>query len=111
MKLTGHKTEAVYRRYAIVAESDLREAGAKLTVALRTGRGPDLTPPKDEATVGAPWPPDAPPRPPPGAVMRSAGCSQSAVPLCPWSPGFPSRRFCDPARKTNGPSRMCLDTC
>ncbi len=30
MKLTGHKTEAVYRRYAIVAESDLREAGAKL---------------------------------------------------------------------------------
>jgi hypothetical protein len=27
MKLTGHKTEAVYRRYAIVAESDLREAG------------------------------------------------------------------------------------
>jgi hypothetical protein len=24
MKLTGHKTEAVYRRYAIVAESDLR---------------------------------------------------------------------------------------
>lgn len=24
MKLTGHKTEAIYRRYAIVAESDLR---------------------------------------------------------------------------------------
>ena len=36
MKLTGHKTEAVYRRYAIVAESDLREAGAKLAAALRT---------------------------------------------------------------------------
>jgi integrase len=31
MKLTGHKTESVYRRYAIVAESDLREAGAKLS--------------------------------------------------------------------------------
>ena len=30
MKLTGHKTEAVYRRYAIVAESDLREGAAKL---------------------------------------------------------------------------------
>jgi hypothetical protein len=30
MKLTGHKTEAVYRRYAIVAESDLREAGENL---------------------------------------------------------------------------------
>jgi integrase len=30
MKLTGHKTEAVYRRYAIVAEQDLREGAAKL---------------------------------------------------------------------------------
>jgi len=36
MKLTGHKTEAVYRRYAIVAESDLREAGAKLAATLGT---------------------------------------------------------------------------
>ncbi len=36
MKLTGHKTEAVYRRYAIVAESDLREAGTKLAAALGT---------------------------------------------------------------------------
>jgi integrase len=33
MKLTGHRTESVYRRYAIVAESDLREAGAKLAAA------------------------------------------------------------------------------
>ena len=36
MKLTGHKTEAVYRRYAIVAESDLREAGTKLAATLET---------------------------------------------------------------------------
>jgi integrase len=34
MKLTGHKTEAVYRRYAIVAETDLREAGTKLAATL-----------------------------------------------------------------------------
>jgi hypothetical protein len=28
MKVTGHKTESVYWRDAIVAESDFREAGA-----------------------------------------------------------------------------------
>ncbi len=30
MKMTGHKTEAVYRRYAIVSESDLAEAARKI---------------------------------------------------------------------------------
>jgi integrase len=29
-KLTGHKTEAVYRRYAIVSDADLREAALRL---------------------------------------------------------------------------------
>ena len=33
MKITGHKTESVYRRYAIVSDSDLREAARRLAVA------------------------------------------------------------------------------
>jgi len=32
MKLTGHKTEAVYRRYAITSAADLSEGVAKLAV-------------------------------------------------------------------------------
>jgi hypothetical protein len=34
IKAHGHKTEAVYRRHAIVAESGLREASEKLSAAL-----------------------------------------------------------------------------
>jgi hypothetical protein len=30
MRITGHKTEAVYRRSAIVSEADLQEAARKL---------------------------------------------------------------------------------
>ena len=35
-KLTGHKTESVYRRYAIVSEADLSEGVSKLAVGLPT---------------------------------------------------------------------------
>jgi hypothetical protein len=37
MKLTGHRTEAVYWRYAIVSDQDLREASAKLAVGTIRG--------------------------------------------------------------------------
>jgi hypothetical protein len=37
MKLTGHKTEAVYRRYAIVSEADLLEAVGKLSRLDKSG--------------------------------------------------------------------------
>jgi chemotaxis response regulator CheB len=32
MKLSGHKTESVYRRYAIVSESDMEAAVSKLNL-------------------------------------------------------------------------------
>jgi len=35
MKITGHKTEAVYRCYAIVSEQDLHEAARKLATSER----------------------------------------------------------------------------
>jgi hypothetical protein len=37
MKLTGHKTEAIYRRYAIVSESDLAEGVKKLATLHQEG--------------------------------------------------------------------------
>lgn len=40
MKLTGHKTESVYRRYAIVSEADLSEGLEKLARLHETERNP-----------------------------------------------------------------------
>jgi integrase len=49
MKLIGHKTESVYRRYAIVAESDLVEAGPKLSARALV---PSLVAPVDSYVHG-----------------------------------------------------------
>ncbi len=38
MKIMGHKTESVYRRYAIVSDPDLQEAARKLAEADLTRR-------------------------------------------------------------------------
>ena len=39
VQLAGHKTEAVYRRYAITSEADLREGVARLNEVAGTNRG------------------------------------------------------------------------
>jgi hypothetical protein len=45
MQMTGHVTESVYRRYAIVDEAMLREAGAKLAAAgIPAGQASKVTP-------------------------------------------------------------------
>ena len=36
MQMIGHKTEAMYRRYNIVSERDLHEAGDKLAAYVAT---------------------------------------------------------------------------
>ncbi|MEK7823990.1 MAG: site-specific integrase [Candidatus Eisenbacteria bacterium] len=51
MKLTGHKTESVYRRYAIVSEADLGEGVGKLA-ALHASSG----------SIRAAFPPEAAPK-------------------------------------------------
>jgi hypothetical protein len=43
MKLVGHKTEALYRRYAIVSEQDLAEGVAKLAALHQFEQGADRT--------------------------------------------------------------------
>jgi hypothetical protein len=37
MKMSGHKTDSVFRRYDIVSNGDLRDAARKLDAATPTG--------------------------------------------------------------------------
>ena len=46
MQLTGHKTEAVYRRYAITSEADLREGVDRLNGLVTADRRPVQSGPK-----------------------------------------------------------------
>lgn len=52
MKLTGHKTESIYRRYAIVSETDLAEAVQKLS-ATGIGHPSGTEPHRNDAESGA----------------------------------------------------------
>ena len=42
MKMVGHKTEAIYRRYAIADENMLREGAAKLEALLQRSAAPSV---------------------------------------------------------------------
>jgi integrase len=53
MKLTGHKTEAVYRRYAITSAADLSEGVAKLAVLHGAAKGSPSVVPITKGTIRA----------------------------------------------------------
>jgi len=52
MRMVGHKTEAIYRRYAIVDEAMLREGAVKLEELHRSKPGAAVVTPIRDATAG-----------------------------------------------------------
>jgi len=72
MKMVGHKTEAIYRRYAIVDEAMLREAAEKLAVAQAA-----------RAKFWATWPPDGE-----DGVLEVVGTVVGREGIEPPTPGF-----------------------
>jgi hypothetical protein len=82
MKLTGDKTESIYRRYAIVSGADLQEATRKWMV----------TPAGTPATAtGHTTPPDLDPCPA-SAHNRCIGAWRSQVAHLPWEMAGPLSR-------------------
>ena len=74
LKLVGHKTESVYRRYAILVEQDLREGVVKLAqLHASEPPAPGVVVPLAAAK---------------GAGRRHAGASPSLRPVGLLSPGF-----------------------
>ena len=58
MKMVGHKTEAIYRRYAIVDEAMLREAAEKLALAQAPERAKSRAKSRVERLEGPPEVPE-----------------------------------------------------
>jgi hypothetical protein len=44
VQIIGHKTESIYRRYAIVDSATLREAAAKIDMGTNPGTGQPFSP-------------------------------------------------------------------
>ncbi len=53
MKITGHKTETIYRRYAITNEADVAEAMGRLGESLPVHLGPISAPNRDSGAAAA----------------------------------------------------------
>jgi len=47
-KLAGHKTESIYRRYAIVSQAEMKDAAAKLEGIIEERTDPPLSDPSFE---------------------------------------------------------------
>jgi hypothetical protein len=43
MRMVGHRTQSIYSRYAIVSDSDLKEAAAKLDASVIQQSSPTIT--------------------------------------------------------------------
>ncbi len=87
MQLVGHKTESIYRRYAIVAEADLRDGAAKLAAFMKNQ---DVKKNRDKTGTIHPMP-----TPPTGSHLpaRSHGVQTSCNGMARGRIELPTRGF------------------